>query len=72
MEKTDHRFVTIGAAAAALGIAPSTLRLWEQQGIVPPAERTGGAERRLYAKADIDALRPIAEERRRAKTAIAV
>jgi len=62
--------MTIGPAAAALGIAPSTLRLWEQQGIVPPAERTGGAERRLYEKADIDALRPIAEERRRQRAAV--
>ncbi len=70
--RPEPRFMTIGPAAAALGIAPSTLRLWEQRGIVPPAERTGGAERRLYGKADIDALRPIAEERRRAKTAIAV
>ena len=70
MEKTDHRFVTIGAAAAALGIAPSTLRLWEQQGIVPPAERTGGGDRRLYDRADLEALRPIAEERRRQRAAV--
>ena len=70
--RPEPRFMTIGPAAAALGIAPSTLRLWEQQGIVPPAERTAGASRRLYDRADLDRLRPIAEERRRAKTAIAV
>jgi len=62
--------MTIGPAAAALGVAPSTLRLWETKGLIPPAERTGGGDRRLYDRADLDRLRPIAEERRRQRAAV--
>ena len=66
------RFLSIGGVAETLGVSTSTLRLWETKGLIPPASRLGGSDRRVYDLADLDRLRPIAEERRRAKTAIAV
>lgn len=72
MDRTDRRFLSIGAVAETLGVSQSTLRLWETKGVTPPANRLGGSERRVYDLADLEALRPIAEERRRHKTAIAV
>ncbi|WP_040509409.1 helix-turn-helix domain-containing protein [Gordonia soli] len=37
---------TIGDAAALFGIAPSTVRWWERQGVLPDPSRSGG--RRVY------------------------
>ena len=49
--------VGIEAAAEAVGVSPSALRLWEQQGLVRP-ERTPGGLRRYHPE-DIDRLRRI-------------
>ncbi len=38
--------VTIGEAAARFGLAASTLRYWEERGVLRPAERQSG--RRVY------------------------
>jgi len=70
--RSEPRFLSIGGAAEVLGVSTSTLRVWEQRGVVPPAERLAGSDRRVYARADLDVLRPIAEERRRARTATTV
>ncbi|MDT0443119.1 helix-turn-helix domain-containing protein [Streptomyces johnsoniae] len=43
--------VTIGEAAALYGVAPSTLRWWERQGVLRPPARAGG--RRSYAAHDL-------------------
>ena len=66
------RFLSVGGAAAALGVSPSTLRVWERRGVTPPAARLGGSNRRVYDVADLEALRTVAEDRRRQRTAIAV
>lgn len=47
----------IGEAARRVGVSPSALRLWEQQGLVRPV-RTGGRYR-LYNEADLEHLRGI-------------
>ena len=51
-------------AARAAGVAPSTLRLWESQGLVAPARRASG--QRLYSAADVARLQRIAFLRREA------
>ncbi|PTV95811.1 DNA-binding transcriptional MerR regulator [Rhodobacter aestuarii] len=51
-------------AARAAGVAPSTLRLWETQGLVTPQRRASG--QRLYAAADVARLQRIAYLRREA------
>jgi DNA-binding transcriptional MerR regulator/quercetin dioxygenase-like cupin family protein len=47
----------IGDAARAVGVSPSALRLWEQQGLVTPV-RHGAGERR-YGPAELEQLRRI-------------
>ncbi len=66
------RFLSVGGAAAALGVSPATLRVWERRGVTPPAARLGGSDRRVYSALDLEALRTVAEDRRRQRTAIAV
>jgi DNA-binding transcriptional MerR regulator len=39
-------FLTIGEVASRFGLATSTLRYWEERGVLQPAERRSG--RRLY------------------------
>ena len=56
---------TRAAAASVLGVHPDTLKRWEDEGIIPDAERDS-ANRRMYSEADIVRLRQIAEERRAA------
>lgn len=52
MEKNGHAArVQIGEAAALYGLAPSALRWWEKQGVLPEPGQTGG--RRTYAEADL-------------------
>ncbi|WP_415182785.1 MerR family transcriptional regulator [Phaeovulum sp.] len=51
-------------AARAAGVAPSTVRLWEQQGLIAPLRRASG--QRLYSAADVAQLCRIAFLRREA------
>ncbi|MER6914784.1 MerR family transcriptional regulator [Streptomyces sp. NPDC000594] len=46
--------VSIGEAAALYGIAPSTVRWWERQGVLDPPARGGG--KRLYGEDDLRRL----------------
>ncbi|MFT2017507.1 MerR family transcriptional regulator [Streptomyces sp. 796.1] len=48
------RAVPIGQAAALYGIAPSTVRWWERQGVLTPPALQGG--RRLYGEHDLRRL----------------
>lgn len=43
--------VSIGAAAALYDLAPSTVRWWEHEGVLPEPERVGG--RRMYSEVDL-------------------
>ncbi|WP_222441174.1 MerR family transcriptional regulator [Streptomyces qinzhouensis] len=46
--------VSIGEAAALYGLAPSTVRWWERQGVLDPPARVGG--KRLYDEAGLRRL----------------
>ncbi|MFB7511996.1 MerR family transcriptional regulator [Streptomyces sp. NPDC056144] len=48
----------IGDAAAAAGTTPRALRLYEERGLLPPAERTPSGQRR-YGDADVALVRVI-------------
>jgi DNA-binding transcriptional MerR regulator len=47
----SDELVTIGEAAARYGLAPSTLRWWERQGLLEPTLRRGGQRR--YGPAEL-------------------
>ncbi|WP_086821609.1 MerR family transcriptional regulator [Allokutzneria sp. NRRL B-24872] len=47
----DVRGVSIGRAAALYGLAPSTLRWWESQGVLPEPPRVNG--RRVYTETEL-------------------
>lgn len=56
---------TRASAASILGIHPTTLKRWEDEGVVPVAQRdTTG--RRVYTSAEVENLKQIAAERREA------
>ncbi|GAB3454165.1 MerR family transcriptional regulator [Streptomonospora sediminis] len=54
----DRALYTISVAAELSGVAPQSIRLYEQRGLLTPA-RTGGG-RRLYSDNDVARLRRIA------------
>ncbi len=56
------RPVTIGRAAAAAGLSPKAVRLYEARGLLPTPERTA-AGYRLYTDTDIARMRFIAAAR---------
>jgi DNA-binding transcriptional MerR regulator len=56
--KEQHlRFLTVGQTARILGISPSTLRLWENVGLVTPARSSGRF--RLYTPEVLEVLKRI-------------
>ena len=54
---TRYGFLTVGQTARILGVSPSTLRLWESEGLVAPV-RTGGRYR-LYSPELLEVLKRI-------------
>jgi DNA-binding transcriptional MerR regulator/quercetin dioxygenase-like cupin family protein len=58
----DGSSVRIGEAAAAAGVSPSAIRLWERQGLIRPRRSSG--RYRLYSRADVETLRRISRLRR--------
>lgn len=55
--------VTIGRAAAAAGLTPRAVRLYEARGLLPTPVRTGSGYR-VYGPADVARMRFIAAARR--------
>jgi excisionase family DNA binding protein len=51
-EKTNPRLMSVGDAAAYLGVSPASLRKWSNSGLVP-TYRTPGGQRR-YSVEDLD------------------
>lgn len=45
----------IGWLADRFGVSPESLRVWERQGLIPPAHRTPGGHRR-YGREHVAAL----------------
>ena len=56
---------SIGGVAARFGVSPSAVRRWEAIGLIPPAARAEGSDRRVYLAEDVEAIRERVESRRR-------
>lgn len=53
---SSERFLTVGEAAAELGVTPTTLRNWDKAGkLIPHRHPINGY--RLYAEAEIEVLK---------------
>lgn len=50
------QMLTVGRAAALVGVSPKAIRLWERRGLIPPMPRSE-AGYRLVAEDDLDHLR---------------
>ena len=50
--------VRIREAAALLSVSPSTLRVYEQRGVIPSPARTVGGQR-VYSWADLEQVRAV-------------
>jgi DNA-binding transcriptional MerR regulator len=55
--QTTERFYTIGEAARAVGVSPSTLRRWEMQHQITPRRVANG--QRIYTEQDLERLRSL-------------
>ena len=64
MKDAGTRFIGIGTLARELDAAPSTVRLWESRGLIPPAERVDGG-RRIWNAAEVERIRELIGARRR-------
>src|SRR5438309_8674934 len=51
------RYLTVGQTARILGVSPSTLRLWENVGLISPARSSG--KYRLYGHELLEVLKRI-------------
>jgi DNA-binding transcriptional MerR regulator/mannose-6-phosphate isomerase-like protein (cupin superfamily) len=60
---SDEARSAVSEVAAAVGVSPQTLRVWESKGLLVPARSPGG--RRVYSQADLDRASQIALLRRR-------
>src|SRR2546421_13015109 len=58
---------SVGQAARVVGVSPSTVRLWEQQGLVRPSRRQSGHRR--FTSDDIRHLRRVRDARDAQRTA---
>ncbi len=63
IDDTARRFVSIGTVARMVGKSPTTLRELEAAGILPPATRLEGLDRRLYSLGDVEIIRAALAER---------
>jgi DNA-binding transcriptional MerR regulator len=57
--RADRGVYGISVAADLVGMAPQTLRLYEQRGLLEPARTEGGTRR--YSQNDLDRLRRISQ-----------
>jgi excisionase family DNA binding protein len=56
--KSSERFLTVGEAAAYLGVTATTLRNWDKTGKLTPRRHPINGYR-LYAETDIEALKNV-------------
>ena len=57
---------TIGQVAERVGVSTETLRRWEAEGLIPPAQRQFINRWRVWSEQDIDAIERVVEDRSRA------
>ena len=56
--RVRHEGLTVGEAAARIGLSASTLRSWDRRYSLAPSERSPGGHRR-YSRLDVELLRRV-------------
>lgn len=59
--------LSTGGLAARLGCSISGLKKWERLGVIPPAARVEGSDRRVWRVDDLAAIRERLEQRQAAR-----
>jgi len=67
MASTPETLVGIGEAARKLGVSTTTVRNWEQQGVIATGMRLAASGHRVWRAADLDAVAAARPERRPVK-----
>jgi len=57
MTSTPDELISTGGLAARVGRSPSTIKFWETEGVIPPAIRIEGSNRRAWKVSEIDLIR---------------
>jgi DNA-binding transcriptional MerR regulator len=68
VEQQERGYLSVGGVASRLGVSPTMVRKYERQGIIPPAERLEGNDRRIWPAGDVDMMQVRIAERRAART----
>jgi MerR family transcriptional regulator/heat shock protein HspR len=58
-QPSDTPLYSIAVAAQLAGLAPATLRLYEEKGLLTPARTDGGTRR--YSDADVERIRRVSQ-----------
>ncbi len=66
MTDTQTEFLSIGGVADRMGVSRSAVRRWEEIGIIPPAARLTGSDRRVYRVVDLETIQTKVAEMRAA------
>ena len=64
MVGTPDNLIGSTSLAARLGVSPSTIKLWERVGVLEPARRVEGSNRRVYRLDDVEVIREQVQRRR--------
>ena len=64
MSSTPETLVGIGEAARKLGVSTTTIRNWEEQGVILAGMRLASSGHRVWRAADLDAVAATRPERR--------
>lgn len=57
MAEPTSQYLGIGRVAEELGVSRSAIRRWEERGVIEPAARLAGSDRRVFRPDDIEAIR---------------
>jgi len=67
MSGTPETLVGIGEAARKLGVSTTTIRNWEEMGIVPLGMRLASSGHRVWRAADLESVTAPRQDRRPVK-----
>jgi len=57
MAEPTSQYIGIGKVAEELGVSRSAIRRWEERGVIEPAARLAGSDRRVYRLHDLQDIR---------------